>query len=408
MSVAAIIAEYNPFHTGHKYQIDKVREVTNADYIIIIMSGNYVQRGIPAIADKYIRAKSALLCGADMVIELPVFYATASAEYFAAGAVNLISQLSCVDYLCFGCEYDNIVLLNNIADILINEPLEFKSEIKSKISQGMSYVQARESALLKCTDDSAKTDIKNLINSSNAILGIEYIKALKKFNSDIRPVIIKREGTYNSTAMNDTFASATGIRNSIINNSDEYIRHIPSECKEMLNRISVFPMYSDDFYTSLVSGIIMNSDSLSQYFDVSDDLANSITNNYMNYNGFDNLSFAVSGKHTTVTHCNRALLHILLNITQDEEDSYISLNYNTYIRLLGFKKDSSEILKHIKSNSSLPIISKMSDTERTLPAQTLNMLKRNIQCDNLYRFIFNMKYNNIIKTNEYNTPIIII
>lgn len=408
MSIAAIIAEYNPFHTGHKYQIEKVREVTGADHVVIIMSGNYVQRGIPAITNKYVRAKAALSCGADMVIELPVFYSTASAEYFAMGAVNLVEQLSCVDYLCFGCESDNIELMSKIADILIDEPVEFKDELRVLLSQGLSYVQARERALLKCMDGAGDDSIRELTGSSNAILGIEYIKALKRFNSSVKPVIIKREGEYNSIDMSRTFASATGIRNSISNNSKDYVRHIPDECGEMLSYISSYPVYSDDFYMCLASNVLMNPDSLSDYFDVSEHLANSINNQLQDCNSFDELALSISGKHTTVTHCNRALIHIILGITKEDINNCISMNYNSYIRLLGFKKESAVILKHIKANSSLPIISKMSDTERILPAQTLDMLRRNIQCDNLYRFVFNQKYNNLMATNEYNTPITIL
>ncbi len=147
MKTVGIIAEYNPFHNGHAFQLAKAKEITGADYAVVVMSGNFVQRGFPAIMEKSLRAESALLCGADVVIELPVHYASASAEYFASGAVSLLDRLGVVDFLCFGSECGDIDVLSSLADMLLAEDNSFRESLKSHLKKGASYPQARSDAL---------------------------------------------------------------------------------------------------------------------------------------------------------------------------------------------------------------------------------------------------------------------
>ena len=197
MRTVGIIAEYNPFHTGHEYHIRKARELSGADYVIVVMSPDFVQRGEPAVFDKYTRTRMALQGGADLVIELPVCYATGSAEYFAEGATALLDSLGTVNTLCFGGESDDISLFQNIADILIQEPKEYTDLLRSFLKQGMTYPQARcqalshylknqisdpsSSALLpdQCKLPDLET-VTDFLSTPNNILGIEYCKALKK------------------------------------------------------------------------------------------------------------------------------------------------------------------------------------------------------------------------------------
>ena len=188
MKTVGIIAEYNPFHNGHKYQIEKAKELTGADYCIVVMSGNFVQRGTPAFMDKYLRAKAALTCGADLVIELPVHYAAASAEYFASGAVAILDRLGVIDYLCFGSECGNIEILSDIADVLISESDEFKNVLKQRLKEGVAYPKARNDAI--CAAAPHLTEYLDVLNYPNNILGLEYIKALKKRKSNIAPCTI--------------------------------------------------------------------------------------------------------------------------------------------------------------------------------------------------------------------------
>ena len=149
MNICAVVAEYNPLHNGHLYQLQKAKELSEADYTIVVMGGNFMQRGTPAIMDKYARAKAALSCGADLVIELPSYYSTGSAEYFAMGAVSLLNKLGVVSHLCFGSECGDTEILQKIAGILLEESPEYKECLQSHLRSGQSYPSARTSALLK-------------------------------------------------------------------------------------------------------------------------------------------------------------------------------------------------------------------------------------------------------------------
>lgn len=407
MSIAAIIAEYNPFHTGHKYQIEEIRKRTGVDHILIVMSGNFVQRGCPAIIDKYTRTRMALLCGADLVIELPVFYSSASAKDFAYGAVNLLHKCGIVDYLCFGAETDNLDFLNSIADILIDEPPLFTETLKDNLSKGFSYAESRMQAILDCLPSNQLQDAHKILSLPNSILGIEYLKALKKFSSTIKPIIIERQSSYHSLSLTQQFASASGIRNAILDHKSDYTSYIPPECMNYYTSSNVHSVTEDDYSDYLNYSLIMNTNNQDIY-DVSSFLYNSICNNFYKNMTFTELSCKISGKHTTLTHCNRALLHTILNITNSEISDYISNGYNSYIRILGFRKDHIDILTELKSHSSIPMISKLADSPNILDDNSLRMLNRNIQCDDLYRITVNKKYNADIIKNEYQIPIVIV
>lgn len=215
MKITGIIAEYNPFHNGHRYQIQKARQITGADYVIVVMSGNFTQRGTPALIDKYSRAKMALMGGADLVLELPVCFATGSAEYFASGAIALLNQLGCVDSICFGSECGDIVPLKNLAQALVHETDDYKKILKSKLKSGSTYPVARNAALAETLDGFIPYDM--ILGFPNNILGIEYIKALIRQNSPIEPFTNKRIGSdYHSYKLADAFSSAISIRQSLL------------------------------------------------------------------------------------------------------------------------------------------------------------------------------------------------
>lgn len=405
MSTAAIIAEYNPFHTGHLYQIDKVREITGAENIVIVMSGNYVQRGIPAVFDKYTRTHMALTCGCDAVFELPVFYSTGSAEYFASGAVNLVASLGCANYLCFGCETENIDLIKDIAGILISEPSEYKNHLQDFLKSGMPFAKSRIKALLTMFKNEEYDEVLRILSSPNSILAIEYVKAILKNNYNIKPVIIRRDYGYHSDSLTEKFASASGIRKSISTSSVDAVKdYIPEQIWDIFT--SALPVSENDFSDFLFYKILF-ADSLEDYLDVNKFLANSINNNQKNCKTFNGLTSMISGKHITTGRCNRALIHIMLDITTADINSYIRNNYNRYIRMLGFRKSHSSLLSAIKQNSSLPVISKMSDSGKLLDDTSLSMLKHNIRCDDLYNFVLSQKYNLNNLKNEYTTGMIV-
>ena len=237
MSICAIIAEYNPFHNGHKYQIQKAKELTGASNIVVIMSGNFVQRGVPAMYDKWQRTKTAIDNDVDVVFELPVIYSSASAEYFAYGAISILNKLNSIDYLCFGCEFDDISILNKISDTILDEPTEYKNLLDKELKKGISYPVARSNALkntLKKEFDEKL--IEQIMLDPNNILAIEYLKALKITSSKIKPIAVKRIGTsHSSLDIESNYASSTAIRQFLKDNSISKIQDVvPKETMKMI------------------------------------------------------------------------------------------------------------------------------------------------------------------------------
>lgn len=238
MKIIGIIAEYNPFHNGHAYQIEEIRRRTEADYIVVAMSGDFVQRGAPAIVDKYARTRMALSCGADLVIELPVLWATASAESFAAAGVALFEKMGCVDGICFGAECENLSLLSEIADILAEEPSAYRAALSSYIKEGLTFPQARAKALSESAPTPPKTgsalknafsesasltqsELAKILVSPNNILAIEYLKAIRRQASSLTPYLIKREGAgYHDTEIYDAPLGFSGSENVSCSHSD--------------------------------------------------------------------------------------------------------------------------------------------------------------------------------------------
>ena len=218
MSVIGIVCEFNPFHNGHKHLIDSVKQ--QGDVVVCVMSGNFAQRGEPAIFPKDVRVKAALMNGADIVLELPFVYATSSAEAFAFNAIKILDSFGC-DKIAFGTENTSIDMLNKVVDILIDE--KFDDELKKCLETGESYPSARQIALNKFSKDCD-------ISLPNNILAVEYIKAIKKLNSNIIPICVNRVGAdYNDDFAVENFASATHVR-SLINQKVSFENYAPANC----------------------------------------------------------------------------------------------------------------------------------------------------------------------------------
>ena len=289
MRIVGLIAEYNPFHNGHKYHIEKAKELANADYAVVVMSGNFVQRGAPAIIPKHLRAESALKSGADLVIELPVCYATGTAEQFAYGAVSLLDKLGCVDAICFGSECGDIDSLKNVAQLLCNESDEYKDALQTCLRFGMSFPLARQNALDKLYPN---CNYGQLLSEPNNILGIEYLKALYRLGSNIEPMTIRREVShYHDTELQEQFSSASALRGTISDgNFAQLYGQIPSECMPSLeDGYEVrYPVYANDF-SLLLKYKLLNETSMSlvEYTDVSEELANRICNRLNDYVSFE-------------------------------------------------------------------------------------------------------------------------
>lgn len=420
MKTVGIIAEYNPFHNGHLYHIQKAKELTQADYAIVIMSGNFVQRGAPSIIDKFSRTRMALENGADIVIELPVIYATGSAEAFAFGAVAILEHLNCIDYLCFGSECGDIEILQEISSILNNEPEEYLISLKEHLKNGISFPLAREKAVQTYystqTNSLLRTNTEKLnfvLSNPNNILGIEYCKALMKLSSSITPITITRsDAGYHSNTLGNQFSSATSIRKHILDNKDweSLASQLPNSVLSILNLDfnRTYPVISNDFSGLLLYKLHMEKESdIEHFFDVSPTLAKRISNLVSKYESFDQFCMLLKSKELTYTRISRALLHILLNLKTSSYYSFTNAGGAFYARILGINKSASPLISTINKESNIPIIMKLSSQMNTLSDPGKEMILQDVFASQVYQGIISRKY----KTqpySEYKTELVFI
>jgi predicted nucleotidyltransferase len=358
-NVLAIIGEYNPFHNGHLYHLKESIKKTNAKYKILVLSGNFTQRGVPSLIDKWKKTEMALKNGFDLVIELPCLYSISSAEYFAKGAISLLNSLKVVNYVSFGSECGNLDILNHFASILVNEPVEYKALLKHELSKGLSFPKARENALMLYINDIRH--YSNILNLPNNTLAIEYLKALKLTNSNIQPLTIQRKQTnHNSLNIVHSFASGSAIRKLIMSNSfDKLFDVIPKSSYEILinalrNGEYVYGLKS--FEKEILYKIrCMSPEEISKVPDVSEGLENSIKNSAMNCNTIEELIENIKSKRFTQTRIQRILLCILLGYTNEHLD--ILLNGVPYVRMLGANNYGKLLMSSISSaNKKLKIV----------------------------------------------------
>lgn len=412
MKINGVIAEYNPFHNGHKNHIIKSKELTGADYTIVVMSGNFVQRGAPAIIDKYTRTKIALENGADLVLELPTVYCTASAEYFALGAVSMLDKLGVVNNLCFGSESGDIEELRKYADILSEEPEEYKEYLRRYLRDGNSYPLARYNALVHY--DPSLFDSSKILDNPNNILAIEYLKALKLRHSKMSPYTVKRVSSnyHDKYEVNKGItASAQAIREAIYSGNANIISSVlPEDAYSiMLNCIeNNHIMDLNDFSSMLYYKLLQEKHiGFSAYLDVTPELSDRIINKLNEFVSFKQFAELIKSKDRTYTRITRALLHILLDITQTDMYSYTSIDYVGYARVLGFKKSSEALLAEIKLNSSIPMITNLADAKENLYAELGKMFRNEIRANEIYLAASSIK-TGVPERNEFSTPIVIV
>lgn len=369
MNVSAIIAEYNPFHNGHKYQIDYLKRSLHTDYVIVMMSGNYVQRGAPAALDKYRRAEAALRCGADLVLELPLFYATGSAETFADGAVELLNRLGFISSLCFGAETPELTTLSKIASLLAREPEEYLNHLKQGLKIGLSYPGSRQQALLRFFETPMHPAIIKLLSSPNNILAIEYLKALQKRSSAIEPLpIMRMNSQYHEKRLpkGHSFASATAIRETLYRHQtkqalEQIEPYVPGPAFQIYQAAfaDYQPVAPDDFSEYLYHRLLfLTKDELTAIPDVSGDLAERILKQRSGFVSFTQFAALLKTRQMTLTRIQRVLLHILLN--QERRDR----PQTPYVRVLGLKKSAAGLLKQIPNRLSGAEDGSLADSQR--------------------------------------------
>lgn len=401
MKICGLITEYNPFHNGHVHHMEEARRVTGCDYLIVVMSGNYVQRGTPAVIDKYERTRMALNGGADLILELPVLFSTGSAEVFAAAAVSLLNQLGCVDTICFGSEIGEIEPLRQIARVLNEEPTAFREDLRLFLRSGMNYPAARATALMELLADEID-DLEEILQSPNNILGIEYLRALDRFQSSIVPYTIKRWKTeHDSTETNDNVASATTLRNMLY--EEDGVERItpyvtPFTAREFALKFGFCtPVRANDFSQLLQYKLMTEKDHLTDYLDFAPELKERVINILPEIYTFKEWAESLKTKSFTRTRINRALLHLLLNIRESDLKDYIDEDYCMYMRILGFRREAIPLLSEIKQNTNLPMISKMADAKNFLSPKALRLLQFDIDATDLYRNVVYQKFRTQLK-----------
>lgn len=369
MSIVGIIAEFNPMHSGHKYLIEKAKELTGCDTALCIMSGNFTQAGNVAIKDKFVRANIAIENGFDIVIELPTIYATSSAEYFSKGAIEILNSLP-IDYICFGSETGDIDVLYLIAQKLVKNNDLIWETITEALKSGISFAQAREYAISKIL---SKEEIE-ISTKSNNILAIEYLKNLIKLNSKIKPIAIKRD---------ETAISATSIRNSIKEKSN--IKEIE---KSILNTSIILdsPVINDNTFNFIKYAVLsLNKEKIKDIAEVTEGLENKIYDELNNSLSYEEFIKAIKSKRYQLSKIKRILNNILLNITKDE---FIKLQNSNkyYAHVLAINPNrKKEILSFITKNSSILVITSINDKIiKDLDELSQSSLLLDIKASNIY------------------------
>ena len=390
MKVCACICELNPFHNGHEYLFREARRLTGADYIIAVMSGDFVQRGLPAICDKYARCRQALMGGADLVVELPVMYATASADYFAQGAISAITGMGCVDFLVFGSECGDIGMLRTLAGLseennpglhILSRDIDSTTSKNYRITQllreGKSYTRAY-------------TEVSGNDLAPNDMLAVRFLKSLDMLDSDIEPVCVSRAGGgYNDAT--DKAWSALAVRRRISERED-FAHIVPKYVYRNLQSLAgkSFPIYQNDFGIQLytvISKIIEEGESvlpLTDYMDVSENIAGHIRNDIGKFGSYESFAGLVHSKEYTKSRIYRALLHILLGIKKSDYPEYLEDCEVSYIRILGFRQSSAALLSQLKENCTVPVISKAADYASILDDEAIYYFHQDLSAANMY------------------------
>ena len=405
MKIVGLITEYNPFHAGHLYHMQRARELTGADYCVVLMSGSFVQRGEPAIFDKYRRTRAALLAGADLVLEMPTAFSTASAHEFAAYGVALLSAIG-VDAVVFGSECGQIEFLKQAASALNHESAEFQERLRKGLKAGLTYPQARAKAL-EMEDTWA-----SVLSSPNNILGIEYLRAAEDLHSPMEFYTISRKGSgyHEDTLADANFPSASAIRG-IIRNSlskDKYLldilaSHLPAVTHPAYT--GAVPVFVDDF-SELLNAAVLQLQATFSIADLSPELAARLAKPPYFPLSFEERIQALKTRQLTYTRVSRALLHLVLGMREEDISRWKEEGYALYARILGFRRQSSPLLSCLHKKSSIPLITKMADAAQNLSPSALSLLEQEVYASHLYQTV-RMKRSGVFQ-NEYTEGLVFV
>lgn len=410
MHVTGLITEYNPFHNGHLFHLKKARETTGADYTAVVMSGSFVQRGAPAVFDKYSRTRAALLSGADLVFEMPAPFSTASAREFASYAVALFTALGAVDSICFGSECGEIEPILRTARLLNEESEPFKKRLQDFLKEGKTFPEARSAALAEEGAEEAK-----LLSAPNNILGVEYCQAVLRQRSPLSCFTIKREGKgYHDPSLDGVLGSALAVRQALQSGTDvQALRFLlPDPSFDSVCRS--IPVFLDDF-SGLLNYRLLTEQEPERYAEIRPELAARIKKLAPGFASFDQRIKELKSRQLTYTGVSRGLIHLILGIEQRQMDLFKEAGFAPYARILGFRKSAAPLLRRIKENSSIPVISKLAGAEKRLDPAGAAMLACEIQSSHLYQNVRCEKAasgafpgRTAVFQNEYTQPVLIL
>ncbi len=417
MKTTGIIAEFNPFHNGHAHLIEKARQ-NGADKVVVVMSGPFVQRGEPALCDAHIRAEMALLGGADLVLELPVRFATASAEQFAFGGVSILDSLGVTDSIIFGSESGDIKRLEPIADLLCSETAEYRSFLKSGLSEGLSFPAAREQAVSKLLNIPG-AELHEIMSGSNNILALEYLKSLKALDSRVVPKAVQRlgEGYHGESADHSddvsdspdgiSFISAESIRRDLVltnDNTDErghlWIGAVPQCLHDFIYKTGCFntPVTASDFSQILHYLLLsLRFEEIANIDGITPDMADRILNCRNDFKGFTETGMKLTAKNIPYSSICRAFLRLILGLKRiPASGSGIQVSSNHYLRpeyarILGFRASATDLFHEIRKKSKIPLISKAGDAKKLLSGQTAVFFAEDIRASDIYESVLSQK-----------------
>lgn len=401
MKTIGIIAEYNPFHNGHQYQIETAKALTGADYVVAVMSGDYVQRGAPAAFSKSLRTKAALLGGADLVLEMPVFGSVAPAMDFAVCGVSLLTHTGITDFLCFGSESGDLAQLAEQAEKTEHETKEISERIREGLKAGMSWPSARARAY----EDAASL---SLIQTPNDILGIEYLRALKKSRSPIPPLVIKRKGSaYHDTDTPGPLASAAAARKALLEDDQETLKKILPPAAFALSIRQ--PVITLDDLSLLLNQKLLTADkeTLLAASQMPKALADRLFKNRLHFTTASDTAARSKDRQYTYARVSRCLLNVALGITAEQTMAFKFMDSAPWLRITGFKRSAAPLLAALKKHTDLPILSKTADAKNLLSPAAFRLLKKHLETAELYRLLCETKTGHPLP-NEYTRPIIIL
>ena len=402
MKTTAVIAEYNPFHNGHAYHIRQARAQTGAGGLLVVMSGDYVQRGAPAVYNKYVRTRMALLSGADLVLEMPVFGSVASAEDFASCGVSMAARTGAADFLSFGSESGDLKILESQAALYGSETPEISVHIREGLRRGLSWPRAREEAF--------RTAEASVAVSPNDILACEYLRAIRRQGSSMLPVPVERsDGGYHSSGKKGSFASATAIRRALEAEDLDFLAEVVPEA--FFSCLSLEPcpqMTADDLSMVLNEKLLtLSLGELTEISGMPEDLARKLHKNRLSFATFSDRTAASKDRQYTYARVSRCLLNTALGITREETERFKALGSAPWLRILGFRRDALPLLSEMKKRSEAPMITKTADAASLLSGPALELFYKHLQCAELYRLAAELKTGRPMRNEFTRSPVII-